>query len=148
MNFFRTPEAEAVLSANNFAALQKALFGSSTKPEIFTEEIRNAYIEAWSQSGALTGGLNWYRAAKAGPPTSAGAAPETNLAAGFESLRVNVPTLVIWGEQDVALLTGCLEGLADYVSDLTVKRVPHGSHWVVNEEPELVNQYIREFITT
>ncbi len=145
MNFFRTPEAEAVLSANNFAALQKALFGSSTKPEVFTEEIRNAYIEAWSQPGALTGGLNWYRAAKAGPPTKE-VTPETNLAAGFETLRVNVPTLVIWGEQDIALLTGCLDGLDAYVPDLKIIRLPQGSHWVVNEEPELVNQYIRDFI--
>lgn len=146
MNFFRSEQAEATLSANNCAALQKALFGTSTKPDAFSAADRQMYIDAWSQPGALTGGLNWYRAAKAGPPTENNPNRETNLAAGFESLRVNVPTLVIWGEQDVALLPGNLDGLDEYVPDLTIKRIPHGSHWVVNEDPALVNQYIREFI--
>jgi pimeloyl-ACP methyl ester carboxylesterase len=59
---------------------------------------------------------------------------------------VKVPTLVIWGEQDQALLTGNLDGLAEYSEDLTVKRIPDGTHWVVHEQPELVNSLIREFI--
>ena len=146
MNFFRSPQAEATLSANNYATLQNVIFKSSTKPEAFTEEDRKMYVEAWSQPGAVTGGLNWYRAANAGPPTSAEPKRETNLAAGFDSLAVKVPTLVIWGEKDTALLTGNLDGLDKFVPQLTIKRIPNGSHWVIHEEPELVNQYIREFI--
>jgi pimeloyl-ACP methyl ester carboxylesterase len=59
---------------------------------------------------------------------------------------VKVPTLVIWGEKDTALLMGNLDGMDKLVPDLTVKRIPDGSHWVIHEQPELVNQYIREFI--
>jgi pimeloyl-ACP methyl ester carboxylesterase len=103
------------------------------------------YIEAWSQPGALTGGLNWYRAAKVGPP-SGGADERTQTIAVVDSLNVHVPTLVIWGEKDTALLTGNLDGLDKFVPNLTIKRIPNGSHWVIHEEPELVNQYIREFI--
>jgi pimeloyl-ACP methyl ester carboxylesterase len=61
-------------------------------------------------------------------------------------LEVKVPTLVIWGEQDQALLTGNLEGLGEYVSDLTIRRIPDGSHWVSHEQPDLINSLIREFI--
>ncbi len=146
MNFFRSAQAEATLSANNYAALQNAIFKSSTKPEAFTAEDRKMYFDAWSQPGAVTGGLNWYRAANAGPPTPNEPMRETNLAAGFDTLTVKVPTLVIWGEKDTALLTGNLEGLDKFVPQLTLKRIPNGSHWVIHEEPELINQYIREFI--
>jgi pimeloyl-ACP methyl ester carboxylesterase len=59
---------------------------------------------------------------------------------------IRVPTLVIWGEKDTALLTGNLVGLEPYVADLTIKRIPEGSHWVVHERPDLINSYIREFI--
>lgn len=62
------------------------------------------------------------------------------------SLDVKVPTLVIWGEKDTALLTGNLVGLDKYVPNLTIKRIPEGTHWVIHEKPELVNSYIREFI--
>lgn len=148
MNFFRSPQAEAGLSANNYAALQNAVFAASSKPENFTDEDKKMYIEAWSQPGALTGGLNWYRAAQIGPPTENAPKRETNIAAAaaLDSLNVKVPTLVIWGEKDTALLTGNLEGLDKFVPQLTIKRIPTGSHWVIHEEPELVNQYIREFI--
>ncbi len=148
MNFFRSPQAEAGLSADNYAQLQKAVFAASTKPENFTDEDKQLYLEAWSQPGALTGGLNWYRAAQIGPPTENAPTRETNIAAAaaLDSLTVNVPTLVIWGEKDTALLTGNLEGLGEFVPQLTIKRIPNGSHWVIHEEPELVNQFIREFL--
>ena len=50
-------------------------------------------------------------------------------------VKVNVPTLVIWGEQDGALLTGNLEGLDAHVPQLTVRRIPEGTHWVIHEKP-------------
>jgi epoxide hydrolase 4 len=150
MNFFRSEQAEAALSANNYAALAQAVFNGSAKPESFAEEDRRAYIEAWSRPGALTGGLNYYRAAKLGPPANSGAASGVDeIRSTFvasPSLAVKVPTLVIWGEKDTALLTGNLEGLDKFVPDLTIKRIPNGSHWVIHEEPESVNRYIREFI--
>jgi len=58
-----------------------------------------------------------------------------------------VPTLVIWGEQDTALLTGNLNGLEELVSNLTVKRFPDGTHWVIREQPARVNTLIREFLS-
>jgi pimeloyl-ACP methyl ester carboxylesterase len=146
MNMFRSPEAEATLSANNYATLVNVVMGEGLKTGAFTEEDKKAYIEAWSQPGALTGGLNYYRAARVGPPSGEGDKQSANFAAGMPSLMVNVPTLVIWGEKDVALLTGNLEGLDKFVPNLTIKRIPDGSHWVIHEKPQLVNSYIREFI--
>jgi len=80
-----------------------------------------------SPPGALTGGLNYYRASGIGPPATnaAGSTPAPAAAAG-PSLVVRVPTLVIWGEKDTALLTGNLDGLDEVVPKLTIRRVPDG----------------------
>ncbi|MCX6009481.1 MAG: alpha/beta hydrolase, partial [Chloroflexi bacterium] len=148
MLMFRSARAEQVLLANDCAALLDAVLAEGLKQGYFTEEDRKAYVEAWSQPGALTGGLNYYRAAGIGPPTREGTdwRGTGNRASELSSLTVRVPTLVIWGEKDEALLTGNLEGFDGFVPDLTVKRIPDGSHWVIHEQPELVNGYIREFI--
>jgi pimeloyl-ACP methyl ester carboxylesterase len=145
MLMFRSPGAEQTLSANNYGMLVQVVLGEGLKTGVFTEEDKKAYIEAWSQPGALTGGLNYYRAARVGPPAEGDKDP-ANFAAGLPSLEVKVPTLVIWGEKDTALLTGNLEGLDKFVPNLTIKRIPDGTHWVIHEKPALVDGYIREFV--
>ncbi len=141
---FRSRKTEGMLSANNYAALVGIVMGEGLKQGFFTEADRDAYIAAWSQPGALTGGLNYYRASRVGPPT--GEEGARTFEPGAKSMEVRVPTLVIWGEKDVALTLGNLEGLDAYVPDLTIRRIPDGTHWVVHEKPELVNGYIREFV--
>jgi pimeloyl-ACP methyl ester carboxylesterase len=145
MLVFRSPEAEAMLSANNFALMQDSILGEGLRQGYFTEADRQAYVEAWSQPGALTGGLNYYRAAKIGPPTGSGDEP-SHMKLNFPSLDVKAPTLVIWGEKDPYLLTGNLNGLDRYVRNLRVERIPDGTHWVVHEKPALVNSLIRGFL--
>ena len=141
---FRSRKTEAMLAANNYAALVGIVMGEGLKKGHFTEEDRQAYIAAWSQPGALTGGLNYYRASRVGPPS--GDEQARTFEPGARSMDVRVPTLMIWGERDVALTPGNLDGLDAYVPDLTIRRIPDGTHWVVHEQPALVNGYIREFI--
>jgi pimeloyl-ACP methyl ester carboxylesterase len=144
---FRSPEAEQILSENNYDRLLKALFQFGSKWEM-SAEIRQKYIDAWSQPGALTGGLNYYRVSPLYPPTSK--ADEEDIRKVMELPRemfaVKVPTLVIWGELDNALLAGNLDGMEEYVEELTIKRISDGTHWVLHEQPERVNALIKEFI--
>ena len=140
---YRTAEAENILARDNYAILVDNLLEDGIKQGYFTDEDKQAYIEAWSEPGALTGGLNYYRAVHLGSFTGES---DDSLSADPSVFMVNVPTLVIWGEKDKWLLTGNLEGLEKYVPDLTIKRIPDGSHWVIHEKPGLVNSYIREFI--
>jgi pimeloyl-ACP methyl ester carboxylesterase len=147
MLMLRSAEAERVLSENNYARLMDVLVQFGSKWEM-SEEKRLKYMAAWSQPGALTGSLNYYRASPLYPPTSK---DDKDQIGGIWSLpkemfAVKVPTLVIWGEEDRALLTGNLDGLAEYIEDLTVKKIPDGTHWVIHEQPELVNALIRDFI--
>jgi pimeloyl-ACP methyl ester carboxylesterase len=57
-----------------------------------------------------------------------------------------VPTLLIWGEQDMVFSKENLTGLNEYIQDLTIVRIADGSHWVIKQQPERVNSLIREFI--
>jgi len=148
MLMFRSPEAEKTLTANDYGFLVNIVLGDGLKNGVFTEEDKQAYIKAWSQPGALTGGLNYYRANQTGPaqpgqPPSAG---RGNFAVDPNALMVKVPTLVIWGEKDTALLTQNLDGLDKFVPQLTIKRIPDGSHWVIHEKRDVVNADIREFV--
>lgn len=54
---------------------------------------------------------------------------------------------MIWGENDVALAKELTEGTEDYVQDFQIRYIPNCSHWVQQEQPQLVNQYIRAFLT-
>jgi len=148
MLMFRSDKAEETLSANNYGMLVNVVLGPGLKSGVFTEDDKKKYIDAWSQPGALTGGLNYYRAARVGPPAPGGGdGGSGNFAVDPAQLMVKVPTLVIWGEKDTALLTGNLEGLDQFVPDLSIKRIPEGSHWVVHEKAAEVDGYIRDFIS-
>jgi epoxide hydrolase 4 len=151
MLMFRGPDAEKTLSANDHQMLVNAVLSDGLKKGHFTEADKAEYLKAWSQPGALTGGLNYYRAAQVGPP-SAATAPSTEpptapaVAAAPAMPKIMVPTLVIWGEKDGALLTGNLDGLEAFVPQLTVRRIADGTHWVIHEYPAVVNQHIRDFL--
>jgi pimeloyl-ACP methyl ester carboxylesterase len=142
--FFRSKNAEGFLSANDFQNLFNVVVTSEME---FDEDDRQIYKDAWSQPGALTGGLNYYRAGGLRPPSQgediselAGEEMESN------RVMINVPTLVIWAEKDTALTVHNLVGLDEFVPDLTIKRIPEGSHWIINEQPDKINSLIREFL--
>lgn len=142
MLLFRDAKAERVLSENGYARMLRMLVDAV---DWLTPADRERYLEAWSQPGALTGALNYYRASPLYPGSAADPGASA-LGIDKASVSVSVATLVIWGERDRALLAGNLDGLEEYVSPLTIMRVPNGSHWVVHEQPGLVNRTIREFV--
>ena len=145
MLLFRSSQAEEVMSANQYALMQDGILGPGIRQGYISEADRKAYVEAWSQPGALTGGLNYYRASEAGPPKGPGGEVfKTHGKIG--SFEAKMPTLVIWGEQDPYLLTSNLDGLEQYVPRLVIERIPDATHWVVHEKPEQVNRLIGRFL--
>lgn len=137
MNLFRDPKAERVLSENGYARLLGWFADAG-------DAWRKSLLEAWSQPGALTGGLNYYRASMLYPPTPDDPGPG-KLQWKPGDFMVRVPTLVIWGMRDFALLPGCLEGLDEVVPGVKIVRVPEASHWVARERTDLVCREIEAF---
>ncbi len=139
MNFLCRPDAQALLAENDFARLWPFLGQAGW----LTPELRQRYRSAW-QTG-LEGPLNYYRASPLRP--DAGPAPALPaLELPDEAVTVRVPTTVLWGEADVALLPGLLQGLQHWVPQLQLRRVPEASHWIVHEQPALVAGVIRELL--
>ena len=138
------PGPEERLAADDFEFLFSMLERIGGGAEL-SEEERGAYREAWSQPGALTGGINYYRAARMGEQVAAGGVPE-EYERKITSRRLEVPTLVIWGEDDPALLPHLTEGLGQWVPDLRVELLPGVGHWVPYEAPDDVNRLIRAFM--
>lgn len=143
MLMFRSPAGEQTLTANNHQMLVDIVLGRGLESGAFTAADKQAYLDAWSQPGAITGGLNYYRASQVGPPSGQA---DAAAASGGGGPMINVPTLVIWGEKDTALLTSNLVGLDRFVPQLKIARIPEGTHWVVHEKPAEVNRAIRDFL--
>ena len=109
------------------------------------EAEKQQYVADWSQPGAMNAMLNWYRASKmiVPPPGITVPLPDLVLRA-FPKVRV--PTLVIWGMRDKALLPIQLEGLDALVEDLTIVRVPDAGHFAPWEAPDAVAGALRDFL--
>jgi epoxide hydrolase 4 len=126
---------EWLLSQNDYRLLIGILTQTAVNPDAFPPEAIEAYRTAAAKPGAVTAMLNYYR----------------NLwGSNFlqESWDVlYVPTLMIWGENDVALGKELTLGTQDYVKDLEIRYISNCGHWVQQEQPQLVNQYIREWLS-
>ncbi len=103
-----------------------------TAPGTFTRHDVKVMLEGWRRQG-LSGGINWYRAAIRHRKPLPDPLP-----------KVEVPTTMIWGENDVALGKELTAGTEDYVANLTLHLLPGVSHWVQQEAPEQVNAFLRE----
>ena len=125
---------EALIQLGDYQALESAFLGMAVNKAAFTQEDIGAYKDAFAKRGALTAALNYYRNIfKQGLPSQ-------------DWSVLDVPTLMIWGESDTALGKELTYGTEAYVRDFQIKYIPNCSHWVQQEQPQLVNQYIREFL--
>lgn len=133
MHFLCRPDAEALLAADGFRRLE-GFFArpGGDLPDWYTPALRQRYHELWS--AGLTGPCNYYRASPLRPPRE-GEAP---VQLPPELLKVSVPTLVLWGLEDPALLPTLLDGLDAWVPRLRVQPLPGASHWIVHEQEHRV----------
>ncbi len=107
----------------------------SALPNAFTDEDIAKYKEAWSQPGAMTAMLNWYRAAARYQPQIT------------SDMRVRVPTLMLWGVKDTALTYRMARPSLDYCAKGNLIFFPEATHWLQHEEVEEVNRHLVSFIS-
>ena len=137
MAFFQLPWLpERMMLANGAAAIRRAFRGMAVDKSRFPDDVLAVYARAAQRPGAMTAMINWYRAA-------ARHRDRMKLANGG---KVDVPTLIVWGEADTALGLETLDGTERFVSDLTIRRLPRVSHWVQQEAPETVNAILAEWL--
>ena len=133
--FFQIPWLpEALFSAFDFRMGRRALAGSS-RPGTFTGEDLAQYRAAWSQPGALTAMINWYRAAM-------------RYRIPFADRTVRVPTRILWGERDKFLMFEMARDSLRYCTKGELISFPDASHWLQHEESAKVSQLLAEFFQT
>ena len=130
---------ELLLGARDRALLHAAWDRMHDRPGAFTAEDHRQYGAAFSSPGALPAALAYYRAAARRP----GETFDSDVPPRDEVVRA--PTLVVWGEEDPALLRANAEGLEPWVPDLRVHFVPGAGHFVQADAPEVVNARLAEF---
>ena len=142
---FRNPGIEAAIKAMGLDAFLEKSFGGHVDLRLISEAERQAYLDDWSQPGALTAMLNWYRASNIDVPEmdEKGHKPLWTHAP-FPKLKM--PVLVVWGMKDKALLPIQLDGLDDLVEDLRIVRELQAGHFIPWEKPEAVTSAVREFL--
>ena len=142
---FRTPGFEQVVKAQGFGWFFDKTFGGEVDLAAILEAERQQYIAEWSQPGAFTAMLNWYRAASLIIPPTGLTVPVPDWL--LKAVRkVDIPTLVVWGMLDSALLPLQLDGLDTLVEELTVVRIPDAGHFVPWEAPEEVAAALQPFL--
>jgi epoxide hydrolase 4 len=122
---------EAMFAASNFKMGERALVGTS-RPGTFSAEDLAQYRAAWSQPGALTGMVNWYRAGFRFP-------------ARFADRRVRVPTRILWGMRDVFLSAEMAKDSLRYCDDAELYTFAEATHWLQHEEPGRVSEHLIGF---
>jgi epoxide hydrolase 4 len=138
MFFFQLPGIpERAMTTKDARAIRSAFYDMAIDKTHFTPDVLDRYARDAQRPGAMTGMINWYRAAFRLRGKLAGPWP-----------MIETPTLIIWGEEDSALGVELLDGTDAHVRDLTVKRLPGVSHWVQQEAPEKVNPILKAWLST
>lgn len=136
--FFQLPRLpEALLGARGARAVGRALLSGVSNPEHLDEAALRVFRESAARPGALTAMLNYYRALVRG-------GWKRQRAQGYPVIET--PTLMLWGERDLALGVETTLGTHEYVRDLTLRYLPHASHFVQQDDPQRVNALLEAWL--
>lgn len=146
INWLRAEGSEEKLVENDHARMM-GIFSKHMDMSWMTEAKRAAYRAAWGDADQLRGMVNWYRASflkVADPGTPLPPEDLPNLPA--QALRVPMPHLLLWGEDDTALLPECHDGLEAFCEDLTRVSIAGADNWLLHQKPAEIAGHIRRFL--
>jgi pimeloyl-ACP methyl ester carboxylesterase len=135
--FHQMPWAEDLVGSSREATriyIRHFLSAWSANKDLWTDDEIEAYVEAYSQPGALRGGFNCYRAALRGGMQSQG------------DLTISAPTTVLWGDSDAILPFEWSDNLPQFFPNLTLKKIEGVGHFMMREAPDRINAEIIEFM--
>jgi pimeloyl-ACP methyl ester carboxylesterase len=124
---------ELGIRIQNYAPLAQAIQSTARKGVVSADDVA-AYRQAWSQKGALTAMINWYRAFY------------SRRFPDMESYRIKVPTMLIWGMRDIYGEPELVEASIKMCDDGRMVRLNNATHWILADEPERVNELLLEFL--
>ncbi len=134
--FFQIPLLAEAILRNNDCELLLRMLKAGSQPGSFSEYDLEKYLCAWWRNGAITAMLNWYRAALQAPPGMHG------------DMHISVPTLILWGAQDIALGREMAQPSLDLCDEGKLVFFENSSHWVQLDAAEAVNKHLVDFFSS
>lgn len=142
---FRDTSLDPVIREHGLMAVLARAFPPESAGKLLDPDEAPALLAQFADPDCAVAMLNWYRASAIDvPPMDAPYGMEGREPPALPPLTI--PTLVIWAEDDIALPPANLDGLADHVTNLTVRRVPDCGHFVTWQAPQAVNAAIDAFL--
>jgi epoxide hydrolase 4 len=143
MFFFQIPNLPEYLLRRDQARMIGSMFRGTNHPERFPADAIAVYRENALRPGGLTAMLNWYRAffRRRREPQK-----EESTARRPRFPKIEIPTLFLWGDADVALDFRTTAGTENYVANLTFRVFPGISHWIQQEAPDQVNAMLTSWL--
>lgn len=140
--FFQIPFIpDALLRMNRAAAAARAIKSTAFNKDAFSDEDLAHYRDAFKNPYSATAAINYYRALARGGFLRRPADSD------WMTQKIGAPTMLVWGEHDVALGKELTHGMEDlFTGPFAIKYIPNSGHWVQQERPELVNQYLIDFL--
>ena len=145
MRTFRDTANDALVREHGLAGILLKAFGDRLANPSMDEAERDALLADWQNRDAAFGMLNWYRASPMDIP-ALDAPFEVPAGAVLAIPPLTIPTLVVWAMDDTALPPVNIAELDQYISDLTIERVPDCGHFVPWEAPAAVNAAMDAFL--
>ncbi len=142
IGFFQIPGlSDALMSVNDYMGLTRMMRMSSHEDTFSAADIEQ-YKIAWSQKHAVTSMINWYRALGRSFVSNATNSPNDTRA----PIHISTPTLMLWGEQDIALGKELAQLSLDLCADGELILFPQATHWLQHDEADAVNERLHTFL--
>jgi pimeloyl-ACP methyl ester carboxylesterase len=151
MNFLIRPDAETLLAERDYARMWPFFAHGPSGAPWLTAAVKDQYRQVWNgpaggaPGAGLVGGCNYYRASPLRPPRP-GQPAAAAIEMPREALTVTIPTFVLWAMEDIALPPELIDGLEQYIPQLTLEKVEGASHWIVHERPDFVAGRLANFL--
>ena len=145
MRTFRDPAHDEAIREQGLAGLLQSALSWDSRPQYDPAEL-GPLTQQWTNPENAFAMLNWYRASGISVPSMDdpfGLPPEYSPP---PLPKIEIPTLVVWGMKDEALLPANINALDDVVTDLTREEIAGAGHFVPWEAPDAVNAALDRFL--
>jgi pimeloyl-ACP methyl ester carboxylesterase len=132
---FQLPFVERLMSLGDGRGFRFA-FESSAPPGLFSKEQLDAFVHPLLRPGRAKAALAYYRGAARYLRTHAGEVKRFG--------KTDVPAIIVWGQEDVALAPSHPDGCKRFVTNLEVRRLDGVSHWVPEQAPAEIETAVRD----
>ena len=137
--FFQLPRLpELMMRPRQGKGLGSMIRDTACNPEKFSDEVIEVYNQNSSRAENITAMVNYYRG------LVRGGSAKRQEALGYPIIET--PTLMLWGEDDMALSKATTYGTEEFVRNFTIRYLPRISHWVQQDAPEEVNAMMKAFL--